>query len=173
MSSKQLTDEELDALVVRSLSRLPALAPSRAFEAGVMARVRLPQPRPIALYRRTRAWVSQPRRALVLAGGYAALALVALGVAVPWLIAHGPHVGFGVDWITARGLGLVRDASTAFVAWALSSGLARRVQSLPLTTPAALAVAGAVTAGYAGCAVGLRVLLRAPRGHDAPVPIQA
>jgi hypothetical protein len=173
VSHKQLTDEELDALVVRSLSRLPAFAPSRAFEARVMARVRLPAPRPVARYRRARAWVAQPRRAMALAGAYSVAALAALGVAVPWVIAHSPAIAFGLDWIAARALGLVHSGSTAFAGWALSSGIAQRVRSLPLSAPQVWGSAALITAGYTGCAALLRVLLRAPGGHDAPVQLAA
>ena len=88
MSHKQLSDMELDALVVRSLSRLPAHAPSRVFSDKVMNRVGLPSPRAVVRYRRARAWLAEPRRALALGGAYAILAVVALVVAVPWLVQH-------------------------------------------------------------------------------------
>jgi len=113
VNHKQLTDIELDALVVRSLSRLPVMAPSRDFEARVMARVRLPAPLPFALVHRARAWAGQPRRALVLAGSYTVAVLVALGALVPWLIAHGPQISFGLDWALARSLVLVHQDSIA------------------------------------------------------------
>jgi hypothetical protein len=158
---------------VRSLSRLPAYAPSRGFEAAVMARVVLPQPRAVTLYRRAVAWAAEPRRALALAGSYAVAALVALGVAVPWLLAHSPQISFGFDWALGRSLALVHQASAAFAAWTLSSGLAERFQSLPISSPAALAAASLIAAAYAGCAVGLRYLLRTPRGLDATLPAQA
>ncbi len=173
MSHEQLTDQELDALVVRSLSRLPALAPSRGFEAAVMARVVLPQPRPVALYRRAWAWAAEPRRAIALAGSYAVAALIALGVAVPWLLARGPQISFGADWALGRSLALVHQASAAFAGWTLSSGLAERFQSLPVSTPAALAAGSLIAAAYAGCAAGLHFLLRTPRGLDASLPAQA
>lgn len=173
MSRKQLTDQELDALVVRSLSRLPALSPSRGFEAAVMARVVFPQPRPVALYRRAWAWAAEPRRAMVLAGSYAVAALVALGTVVPWLIAHSPHISFGLDWALGRSLALVHQASAAFAGWTLSSGLAERLQSLPVSTPAALAAGSLIATAYAGCAVGLHFLLRTPRGLDATLPAEA
>jgi hypothetical protein len=173
VSHEQLTDQELDALVVRSLSRLPAMAPSRGFEAAVMARVVLPQPRPVALYRRAWAWAAEPRRAIALAGSYAVAALIALGVAVPWLLARGPQLSFGVDWALGRSLALVHQASAAFAGWTLSSGLAERFQSLPVSIPAALAAGSLIAAAYAGCAVGLHVLLRTPRGLDASLPAQA
>ena len=173
MSHKQLTDLELDALVVRSLSRLPAYAPSRGFEAAVMARVVLPQPLPVALYRLAWAWAAEPRRAIALAGCYAVAALVALGYAVPWLIAHGPQISFGLDWAMGRALALVHQTSSAFATWTLSSGLAERLQSLPITAPAALAAGSLITVAYAGCALGLHFLLRTPRGLDATLPAQA
>ena len=173
MSHKQLTDRELDALVVRSLSRLPAHAPSRGFAAAVMARVVLREPRPVALYRKAWAWAAEPRRALVLAGGYAVAALLALGVVVPWLMAHSPQISFGFDWALGRSLALVHAASAAFAGWTLSSGLAERFQSLPVTAPAALTAGSLIAAAYAGCAVGLHFLLRTPRGLDASLPAQA
>jgi hypothetical protein len=173
VSHKQLTDQELDTLVVRSLSRLTALAPSRGFEAAVMARVVLPQPRPVALYRQARAWAREPRRALALAGSYAVATLIALGVAVPWLMARGPQISFGVDWALGRSLALVHEASATFAGWTLSSGLAERLQSSRVTTPAALAAASLIAAAYAGSAVGLHFLLRTPRGLDATLPAQA
>ncbi|MFI5207111.1 MAG: hypothetical protein ACHQX4_03745 [Gemmatimonadales bacterium] len=138
-----------------------------------MARVVLPQPRPVAVYRRAWAWASEPRRALALAGSYAVAALVALGVAVPWLLAHSPQISFGVDWALGRSLASVHQASAAFAAWTLSSGLAERLQSLPVTAPAALAAGSLIAAAYAGCAVGLHFLLRTPRGLDATLPAQA
>ncbi len=173
MSHKQLTDLELDALVVRSLSRLPSYAPSRGFAAAVMARVVLPEPRPLALYHRAWAWAAEPRRALALAGSYAVAALVALGVAVPWLLAHSPQISFGFDWALGRSLALVHQVSTAFAGWTLSSGVAERLQSLPFTSAAALAAGSLIATAYAGCAVGLHFLLRTPRGLDASLPAQA
>jgi hypothetical protein len=173
VSYKQLTDLELDALVVRSLSRLPAYAPSRGFEAAVMARVALPQPRPVALYRRAWAWAAEPRRAIALAGSYAVAALIALGYAVPWLVTHSPQIAFGLDWTMGRALALVHQTSSAFAAWTLSSGLAARLQSLPVSAAAALAAGSLIAVAYAGCAVGLHFLLRTPRGLDATLPAQA
>src|SRR5258708_30290439 len=132
-----------------------------------MARVRLPQPRPVALYRRAWAWAAEPRRAMVLAASYAVAALVALGTVVPWLIAHGPHISFGVDWALGRSLAVVHQASGAFAGWTLSSGLAERLQSLPVSSSAALAAGSLIATAYAGCAIGLQFLLRTPRGLDA------
>ena len=171
MSHKQLSDQELDALVVRSLARLPSFAPSRDFAARVMAQVQL-QPRPIALYRRAVGWALEPRRALVLAGSYAAAAILALAVTVPWLLAHRPEIGFGLDWLVGRSQALVHQASTALVGWVLASGIAELLQALPVSTPAALTFGSLIAAAYAGCAILLRNLLRAPRGLDA-LPAQA
>ena len=173
MSRKQLTDAELDGLVVRSLSRLPPHAPSRAFQGRVMNRVQLPQPRPVTVYRRARAWVAQPRRAVALAAAYAVAATVALALAVPWLVTHSPAIGFAFDWTVARCLGLVREAALGFAAWTVSSGLTRLVKSLPLSGLQVWAAVFALTTGYAGCVVGLHFLLRAPRGKDVPIQVQA
>lgn len=172
MSRKLLTDEELDALVVRSLSRLPAHAPSRAFENKVMCRVQLPQPRPVTLYRRARTWVAQPRRAVALACIYALAASVALVVAIPWLLNNSPAIRFAFDWTVTRSVGGIRQAALGLASWTVSSGITGLVKSIPLTGGQLWAAAFALTAGYAGCAIGLHFLLRAPRGKDDPVRIQ-
>ena len=98
MSSRNhLSDNELDALLVRSLSRLPNYAPTRAFADKVMNRVQLPAPRPVLAYRRARLWLSQPRRALTFAGAYAAFVVIALFFVIPWLIANSPAIAFAAD----------------------------------------------------------------------------
>ena len=173
MSRKLLTDEELDAQVVRSLSRLPAHAPSRAFENKVMCRVQLPQPRPVTFYRRARTWVAQPRRAALLACTYALTATVALVVAVPRLLNNSPAIRFAFDWTVNRSVGGIRQAALGLASWTVSSGIAGAFKSIPLTAGQLWVAAIALTAAYAGCAIGLHFLLRAPRGKDAPVQIQA
>ena len=94
MTDKQLSPSDLDQALVRDLSRLPQYSPSRAFSAAVMARVRLPQPRAVVLYRRARTWALEPRRALTLGGAYAVVASVALWLAVPWILRRVKE-GFG------------------------------------------------------------------------------
>ena len=173
MSHKQLSDTELDALVVRSLSRLPAYAPSRVFADKVMNRVQLPSPRAVTAFRRARGWALQPRRALTLAGAYALTASVALVVAVPWLFRHSPAIRFALDWTLARGGAVVRDIAISVASWTLSSGLAGIVKSIPLSGPQLWALAFGATLAYAGCAIGLHHLLRAPREKHVPVQVQA
>ena len=173
MSHKQLTDSELDALVVRSLSRLPAYAPSRVFGDKVMNRVQLPSPRAVKAIGRARSWVAQPRRALALAGSYALVTSAALVVSVPWVRRHSPAIRFAFDWEIARGGAAVRDSLVAIASWAVSSGLAGLVQSVPLSGRRAWALVFGATAAYAGCAVGLHYLLRAPRDKHAPAQAQA
>ena len=172
MTRKQLDSNELDAMVVRSLARLPSHGPSRAFADRVMDRVQLPSPWALVRYRRARAWVSQPRRALALAGAYAVFATVALMVAVPWLLTHSPAISFAYDWTIGRFAALLRDGTIAVAGWAVSTGLTGFVRSLPLSGPQVWALAFAATLAYAGCAIGLHFLLRAPRGKHAPVQVQ-
>lgn len=173
MTRKQLSSEELDALVVRSLSRLKAYGPSRGFADNVMNRVQLPSPRALMAYRRARGWLAQPRRALAFAGAYAAFATVALIVMVPWLLKHSPAIAFAYDWMVGRSAGLLRDAAMSLASWTVSSGLTGLLKSVPLSHPQVWALAFAATAAYAGCAIGLHFLLRAPRDKDAAIQIQA
>lgn len=172
MTRKHMSPEELDALVVGSLSRLAAHGPSRGFADNVMNRVQLPSPRPLVAWRRARGWLAQPRRALAFAGAYAAFATVALIVMVPWLLKHSPAIAFVYDWTVTRSAGLLRDATLAAASWTVSSGLTGLLKSVPLSGPQVWVVAFAATAAYAGCAIGLHFLLRAPRGKDA-IQIQA
>ena len=169
MSHKQLTDMELDALVIRSLARLPSYAPSRGFDARVLARVQRPAPRAVRLARRAGAWALQPRRAAALVVGYAAAAVIGFAAAVPWLLSHAPAIGLVLDWTQRNALAVVHRASAAFAGWTLSSGLASQLQSISFSSPVVVASAVALTAGYVGCALGLRHLLHEPRGADALV----
>ena len=173
MTRKHLSPEELDALVVRSLSRLPALGPSRGFADNVMNRVLLPSPRPLVAFRRARGWLAQPRRALAFAGAYAAFAMVALIVMVPWLLTHSPAIAFAYDWSVTRSAALLRDGAMAVASWTVSSGLTGLLKSVPLSGPQVWIVAFAATAAYAGGAIGLHFLLRSPRVKDAAIQIQA
>jgi hypothetical protein len=173
MTRKQLSNEDLDALVVASLSRLPALGPSRGFADNVMNRVQLPSPRPLVAYRRARGWLAQPRRALAFAGAYAAFATVALIVMVPWLLKHSPAIAFASDWMIGRSAGLLRNAALGLASWTVSSGLTGLLKSVPLSGPQVCFLAFTATAAYAGGAIGLHFLLRAPRDNDAAIQIQA
>lgn len=169
MTRKQLTDIEFDALVVRSLARLSSHAPSRVFADKVMNRVQLPAPRPLLAYRRVKSWARQPRRALALAGAYAGLASIALLVAVPWLLGNSPALRFAFDWTVGKGVGLFRDLAISVTSWTMSSGLAGLFKSIPLSGPQVWVLAFTATAAYAGCAIGLHFLLRAPRDKHATV----
>ena len=172
LTRNQLSNEELDAVVVRSLSRLPTYGPSRFFAGKVMSRVALPAPRAVLAWRRSRAWLAQPRRALTLAGAYALSATIALIIAVPWLVQHSPVFGMAYDWTVARGGALLREAALAVAGWTLSSGIADAVRSVPLTATTAWVLAFAATLAYAAGAIGLHFLLRAPREKQhAPVRI--
>lgn len=172
MTRKHMSPEELDALVVGSLARLPALGPSRGFADNVMNRVQLPSPRPLVAYRRVRGWLAQPRRALAFAGAYAAVATLALIALVPWLLNNIPALSFAFDWMVARSTGLVREAALSAASWTVSSGLTGLLKSVPLSGPQIWVLSFAATAAYAGGAIGLHFLLRAPRGKDA-IQIQA
>ena len=173
MKPKQLSDEDLDALIVSALARLPAQGPSRHFANRVMERVQLPPSRVVVLFQRARAWASQPRRAMAIAGSYAVMAVMTLGLIVPWLRDNAGSIGFAIGWAGGRLLTLAREISVGVAGWVVSSGLADAVQSLPLSG-AGFWVAGlALFTAYAGCAVGLHKLLRAPRGKHEPVGVQA
>jgi len=169
VTDKQLTDAELDAAVVRALSRLSPFAPSHGFGDRVMARVQLPQPAPVVLYHRARAWAAQPRHALALAGGYAASALLATAVVVPWLLARLPEIGFTAEWVAGRLTAAARQGLLTLAQWAASSGAADLLGSLSLSGGRLWLAISSLTLGYAGCAVGLHYLLRTPRGKDVPV----
>lgn len=163
VTRKSLTEAELDALVVRALSRLPSHAPSRGFDARVMARVQLPRPRPVVLYQRARAWVSQPRRALALAGAYVVFASVALVFTVPWLLENIPAFQFATQWAVQSAGSFLRETSLGVASWWMSSGLADAARVVPRSGPRLWLALGSLTAVYAGSAVGLHLLLRAPR----------
>ena len=171
LTRNHLSNEELDALVVRSLSRLPTYGPSRFFAGKVMSRVALPAPRAVLAWRRSRAWLAQPRRAFALAGAYALAATIALIVAVPWLVQHSPAFGMAYDWVMARGGALLREAALAVASWTLSSGIADLVRSVSLSATSVWVLAFAATVAYAAGAISLHFLLRAPREKHAPVRI--
>jgi hypothetical protein len=173
VTHKSFSDNELDAMIVRSLSRLPRHGPSRDFASRVMNRVQLPQPRAVRAYRRARTWLSQPRHAMAFAAAYATVAVLALIVAVPWLFEHSPAIRLAVDWAAGRAGALMREATITAAGWAVSSGLTRVIRSVSLTGPQIWALAFGATVAYAGGAVVLRHLLRAPRDKHAAATIQA
>lgn len=169
MTDMELTTAPRDEFVVRELSRLGRHSAGPAFSRHVMARVRRPQPSAVVLLRRARAWMLEPRRALVLAGGYAASAVLALWLVLPWLAARSAAIGFGAQWLSERALGAVRDAALALAGWAVASGLAEFIQSLSLSGERMWLALVTLSIGYAGCGAGLHYLLRTPRGKDVRV----
>jgi hypothetical protein len=166
VSRKPLTDNEMDTVVVRALSRLGAHAPSRHFADGVMTRVALPQPGPVMLYRRARTWAAQPRHALALAGGYAVSAIVAMAVVVPWLVGQLPAIQLVADWLVVRASGLVHQGIVIVAEWSVASGLAGLLRAVPLSGPGVWIAGAALACAYAGCAVALHLLLKTPKGKD-------
>lgn len=166
MTDKQLSHSELDQALIRDLSRLPQYSPSRAFTTAVMARVRMPQPRAVVLYRRARSWVIEPRRALALGASYAVAASAALWLAVPWVFRQGSAINFVAGQASSWLSDTVRQAALSAAGWAVSSGLTGFVESLSLTGGRLWFAVGTLVVGYASCAVGLHYLLRTPRGKD-------
>lgn len=169
MTYKDLADSELDARVIRELSRLPSLAPRPGFSDRVMTRVRPPQPRAVVLFHRARHWASEPRRALALAGGYAVAATAALVAFVPWVFRNSAALRVASDWVTVQAFGALRDWTLALAGWAVTSGVSDWFKNLDIGGGQLALAGGLVTAGYGACALGLHYLLRAPRGTNAPV----
>lgn len=169
MTDMELTAAPRDQFVVRELSRLGRHSPGPAFSRRVMARLSRPQPGPVLLFRRARAWTLEPGRALILAGGYAASATLALWLVLPWLAGRGAAISLGAQWLLGRALGAVRDAALALAGSAAASGLAELVQSLSLSGERMWLVLVTLSIGYAGCGAGLHYLLRTPRGKNVLV----
>jgi len=163
---KQLDAGDLDALVLRELSRLPTFGPRRAFADQVVARVRRPQPAPVVLLHRAGAWALQPRRAVGLAAAYAVCVAVGLRLAVPWVTAHAPAFSFVTSWVAAQAQAVFDAAALAVVSWAVELGAADAIHSAAMAGPRLWAALAALTIGYAACVYGMRVLLRAPRRKD-------
>jgi len=166
VSRKPLTDNDMDVTVIRALARLGGYVPSRSFADRVMARVALPQPGPVVLYHRARAWAAQPRHAMALAGGYVLSAIIAIAVVVPWLAGQMPAIRFAGDWLAARGTSLVHQVIVTAAEWWVVSGLAGLMRSVPLSSRGLWLAGAALAIGYAGCAIALHQLLKAPKGKD-------
>jgi hypothetical protein len=169
VSWKDLTDAELDARVIRELSCLPSLSPRSGFSDRVMSRVRLPQPKAVVLFHRARRWAMEPRRALALAGSYAALVTVALVALVPWLLGNSAAIGAASDWVALQVVGVVREWTLIIAGWAVTSGLSDWLKNLNVGTGTLVLAGGLLTAGYGASAILLHRLLRAPRGTHATV----
>ncbi len=166
MRDKQLDAGDLDLTVLRELTALRSFAPSRGFSDRVMARVRLPQPAAVVLFRRAGAWVMQPRRAVTLATAYAASVVIALRLAVPWLEAHASALKLGVAWIGTQLSGLFNTAALGAADWAVRSGVADAVRGAASSGKVVPAVA-ALTIAYAVGGYGFYALLKTPGRTDA------
>lgn len=169
MTDKYLEQDDFDRFITRELSRLPSLAPSHGFENRVMAHVRLPDPKVVVVFRRARAWVLQPRRALALAGAYAACAAIALGVAVPWVVQHVPSLSYGANLAFAKLTAAASNLGMTLVGWVLSSRSYETLRSLPVRREHLVPLAALLTVAYAAAGVALHRLLKSPGGKSVPV----
>lgn len=169
MTDKHLEPIDLDALIVRELSRLPSLEPTRGFADRVMAQVRLPEPRPVVALRRARAWVLQPRRALALGAAYAACAVVALGFAVPWVLQHSAGIGYSAGLLADRVFAAAREAGMAFAARVFASPSWETLRSLPVLREHLVPFLALLSVAYAGAGVALHRLLKTPGGKRVAV----
>ncbi len=169
MTDKHLELIGLDALIVRELSRLPSLEPSRGFADRVMAQVRLPEPRAVVALRRARAWVLEPRRALALGAAYAACAIVALGFAVPWVLQHSAGIGYGAGLVADRVLAAAREAGMAVAGRIFTSPSWETLRSLPVLREHLVPLLALLSVGYAAAGVALHRLLKTPGGKRVTV----
>lgn len=170
MTDKHLELNDLDdGLIVRELSRLPSLEPSRGFADRVMAQVRLPEPKAVIALRRARVWVLQPRRALALGAAYAACAAVALGFAVPWVLQHSASIGYGAGLAADQVVQAVRQAGMELAARVLASPSWETVRSLPVLRDHLVPLLALLSLAYAGAGVALHRLMKTPGGKRVPV----
>ena len=169
MTDKYLEQDDFDRLITRELSRLPSFAPSRDFSGRVMAHVRLPDPKAVVVFGRARAWVLQPRRALALAGAYAACAAIALGVAVPWVLQHAPSLSYGAGLAFTKVTAAASDLGMTLVGWVLASRTYETLRSLPFRREHLVPLAALLTVAYAAAGVALHRLLKSPGGKRVPV----
>lgn len=169
MTDKHLEPNDLDGLIIRELSRMPSFEPSRGFADRVMAQVRLPDPRAVVALRRARAWVLQPRRALALAGAYAACAIVALGIALPWALQHSATLSYAAGTAAESALHAAREWGMALAGRILTSPSWETVRSLPILREHLVPFLALLSLAYAGAGVALHRLMRIPRGKRVPV----
>ncbi len=166
MTDKRLDAVDLDAMVLQELTALRSFAPGRGFPDRVMARVRLPQPKALVLFKRAGAWVVQPRRAVALATAYAASVVVAVRLGLPWLADHSASLKLAASWVGARLSSLADTVALTTADWAVQSGVAEAVRSAAASGklwPGVLALA----VGYAVCGYGFYALLKSPGRSDA------
>ncbi len=163
---KQLDHSELEGLVIRELSSLPSLAPSRGFQDRVMTRVVLPRPVPLVLLQRAGAWALQPHRAVALATTYAVCVVATVLLAAPWVSAHASFFTLAVSWVVGQVGGWMDAATLAVASWGVRSGAVSALRAAAGTGPRLWATVLTVTIAYAGSGYGLHVLLKAPRRSD-------
>jgi hypothetical protein len=166
---KHLEPNDLDGFIVRELSRLPSLEPTRGFAERVMAQVRLPEPKAVVALRRARAWVLQPRRALALGAAYAACAVVALGFAVPWVLQHSASISYAAGLAADKALEAARSVGMALAARLLASPSWETLRSLPVLREHLVPLLALLSVAYAGAGVALHRLMKAPGGKRVPV----
>jgi hypothetical protein len=164
---KQLDHSDLDALVLRELSSMPSLTPSRGFRDRVMNRVSLPRPVPLVLLQRAGSWALQPRRAVALATSYAACVVVTILLAGPWAMAHAGFFTLGASWVAGQVGGWLNAAALAVATGGVRSGVVDALRSVVGTGPRLWATVATVSIAYAASGYGLHVLLKAPRRSDA------
>jgi hypothetical protein len=169
VTDKHLELNDLDARIVRELSRLPAFEPSRGFSHRVMAQVRLPEPKAVVVLRRARAWALQPRRALALAGAYAACAVIALGFAVPWVVQHSATISYGAGLAADKALATAREFGMAVAGWVWTSRSWDTLRSIPILREHLVPVLALLSVAYAGAGVALHRLMKTPGGQRVPV----
>lgn len=166
MRDKQLDTSDLDALVLRELSSLPSLAPSRGFQDRVMARVSLPRPAAVVLLQRAGAWALQPRRAVALATAYAACVVATILLAGPWIAAHAGLAVLGASWVAGQVGGWLDAAALAVASWGVRSGIVEALRSFAGSGLRLWATVATAAIAYAASGYGLHVLLKAPRRSD-------
>ena len=169
MTDKYLEQDDFDRFITRELSRLPSLAPSRDFSGRVMAHVRLPDPKTVVVFRRAWNWAQQPRRALALAGAYAACAAIALGVAVPWVVQHAPSLSYGAGLALAKLTAAASNLGMTLAGWVLASRTYEVLRSVPVRREHLVPLAALLTVAYAAAGVALHRLLKSPGGKSVPV----
>jgi len=160
---KQLDDSDLDLLVLRELSSMPSLAPSRGFRDRVMARVSLPKPAPLVRLQRAGAWALQPRRAAALATAYAACVLATILLAGPWVAAHAGVLAVAGSWVVAHVGAWVNAGLMAVATWGVRSGVVQALREAFGTGLRLWATLATAALLYTGSGYGLHVLLKAPR----------
>jgi hypothetical protein len=110
----------------------------------------------------------QPRRAVTLAVAYAASVVIAVRLALPWLVGHAPALKLGAAWAGTQIGTLFNSVALSAADWAVRSGAADAVRAAASSGKVWPALA-ALTIGYAAGGYGFYTLLKTPGRTDAPV----